>query len=108
MQEITVTQRAANHIKKCITERGKGLGVKVGVKKNGCSGFAYKLEYVDIVGAEKAFNTNGVTIFVDPLDLFVLNGLTMDYERVGLQEGFSFTNPNETARCGCGESFSVE
>lgn len=105
---ITASKAAADHIKRCITERGKGVGVRVGVKKNGCSGLAYKLEYVDIVGTEQAFHTNGVTIFVDPFDLFMLDGLTVDFQRVGLQEGFTFTNPNETARCGCGESFSVD
>ena len=107
---ITVTETAKQKIKKLLEKRGKGVGIRLGVKTTGCSGLAYTLEYVDKYEAEV-----GVTNFAQP-DFVVLsdeksmayiNGMTVDWVREGLNEGFKFINPNERDRCGCGESFRV-
>jgi iron-sulfur cluster assembly protein len=105
---VSLTPAAAKHVTKYLTKRGKGVGVRLGVKTTGCSGLAYKLEYVDEVLAEDAlFETEGVKLMVDPKSLAYLDGTTLDYVREGLNEGFKFNNPNERDRCGCGESFRV-
>jgi iron-sulfur cluster assembly protein len=107
---ITVTERAANKIKKHLSSRGKGLGILVGVNTTGCSGLAYKLEYVDSLpdsGEFMTFNSNEIMIVVSQKDLPYIDGLKMEWKREGLNEGFDFINPNEKARCGCGESFTV-
>lgn len=106
--EITLTQQAADHINRYIEKRGKGLGLRLGVRTTGCSGMAYKLEYVDEPAAEDSvFEQFGVKVFVDPKSLPYLSGVQLDYTREGLNEGFRFSNPNEKATCGCGESFTV-
>ena len=105
---ITLTDRAAQHVQKCLRQRGKGLGVRLGVKNSGCSGLAYRIEYADETAAEDVvFETAGVKVLVDPKSLPYLNGTELDFVREGLQEGFKFRNPNEKSRCGCGESFHV-
>jgi iron-sulfur cluster assembly protein len=105
---ITLTESAAARVNKFIANRGKGLGLRLGVKTNGCSGMAYVMEFVDDLQAEDTvFESLGVKVIVDPKALVYLDGTEVDYAREGLNEGFKFTNPNETARCGCGESFSV-
>jgi iron-sulfur cluster assembly protein len=105
---ITVTKIAAEKIKNSIKSRGKGYGIKVGVKTTGCSGLAYILEFVDNpLNEDLSFVSEGVHIFVDPKSLPYVNGLTMDWTKKGLNEGFDFINPNERDRCGCGESFRV-
>lgn len=105
---INVTDIAATKIKENLIRRGHGLGIQVGVRTTGCSGLAYTLEYVDTPPAHCAlYESQGVQIWVDPRSLVYLNGLTMDWQKKGLNEGFEFVNPNESARCGCGESFSV-
>lgn len=105
---ITLTERAANHVTKFLTKRGKGLGLRLGVRTTGCSGMAYKLEFVDVVNEEdQLFESQGVKLFVDPKSVPYLEGLELDFAREGLNEGFKFNNPNEKARCGCGESFTV-
>lgn len=105
---ITLTESAAARVNKFIANRGKGLGLRLGVKTNGCSGMAYVMEFVDELQAEDTvFESQGVKVFVDPKALVYLDGTEVDYAREGLNEGFKFTNPNEKARCGCGESFSV-
>lgn len=106
--EITLTQQAADHINRYLEKRGKGLGLRLGVRTTGCSGMAYKLEYVDQPGTEDSvFEQFGVKVFVDPKSLPYLSGVQLDYTREGLNEGFRFSNPNEKATCGCGESFTV-
>ena len=105
---ITLTERAADHISKFLTKRGKGIGLRIGVRTTGCSGMAYKLEFVDVVAVEvNVFDAHGVKLFVDPKSMPYLEGIELDFAREGLNEGFKFNNPNEKARCGCGESFTV-
>ena len=108
---ISVTDIAAEKIRAAIQRRGHGLGIKVGVKTTGCSGLAYTLEYVDQEqGAQictRHFDTNGVRVYVNPEHLVYLDGMIIDYQKKGLNEGFEFINSNERDRCGCGESFRV-
>ena len=105
---ITLTESAAARVNKFIANRGKGFGLRLGVKTNGCSGMAYVMEFVDDLQAEDTvFESLGVKVIVDPKALVYLDGTEVDYAREGLNEGFKFTNPNEKARCGCGESFTV-
>ena len=105
---ITLTERAATHIRNFLTKRGKGEGVRLGVKTSGCSGMAYALEFVDTPEeADQVFESFGVKVFVDSKSLLYLDGTELDYVREGLQEGFKFDNPNAQNTCGCGESFHV-
>lgn len=105
---ISLSERAAEHVRQSLTGRGKGEGVRLGVRTAGCSGLAYVMEFVDEVQAEDVrFDSHGVSIFVDPKSLVYLDGLQMDYVTEGLNEGFKFSNPNQTGECGCGESFTV-
>jgi iron-sulfur cluster assembly protein len=105
---IQLTELAAKKVLKHIEKRGQGIGIMIGVRTTGCSGLAYKLEYVDQTDNDVIkYESHGVNVFVSPKDTPYINGLTMDYKRQGLNEGFEFINPNETARCGCGESFRV-
>lgn len=105
---VTLTEIAARRVQDAITKRGRGLGIKIGVKTTGCSGLAYVLEYIDQDNPElQVYESNGVNIYVDPRSLPYINGMTMDYQKKGLNEGFEFINANEKDRCGCGESFRV-
>ena len=105
---VTLSPAAAKHVTKYLTKRGKGIGVRLGVKTTGCSGLAYKLEYVDEVPPEDVlFVTQGIKLMVDPKSLAYLDGTELDFVREGLNEGFKFNNPNERDKCGCGESFRV-
>ena len=105
---VTLTQRAADHIGRYLAKRGRGVGLRLGVRTTGCSGMAYKLEYVDEAAADdQVFEHFGVKVFVDPKSMPYLSGTELDYAREGLNEGFKFSNPNEKATCGCGESFTV-
>jgi iron-sulfur cluster assembly protein len=105
---VTLTQQAANHIDRYLQRRGKGVGLRLGVRTTGCSGMAYKLEYVDAPDpADQVFESHGVKVFVDAKSLSYIDGTELDYAREGLNEGFKFRNPNEKATCGCGESFTV-
>lgn len=105
---INMTERAAKHVQDFLHNRGKGEGIKVGVKTSGCSGLAYVLEFVDQVDPhDQIFSHHGVNVFVDPKSLVYLNGMEMDYVKNGLNEGFEFSNPNQKGECGCGESFTV-
>ena len=106
---ITLTDRAAEKIKKSLTKRGRGIGIRIGVRTTGCSGLAYVLEYVDYYNPidDATIIDNDVTIVVSPKHEPYLRNMTVDYVRNGLNEGFEFTNPNERDRCGCGESFRV-
>ena len=105
---ITLTERAAAKVNEHLQKRGKGLGIRVGVKTTGCSGLAYKLEFVDIPEPEDhSFVTHSTHVFVDPKSLPYLEGMEIDWVKNGLNEGFDFKNPNVKDQCGCGESFRV-
>jgi iron-sulfur cluster assembly protein len=105
---VTLTDRAAQHVQRYIAKRGKGVGLRLGVKTTGCSGLAYKLEFADeITPGDHTFESNGVRVLIDPKSLAYLDGTELDFVREGLNEGFKFNNPNEKDRCGCGESFNV-
>ncbi len=103
---ITLTETAAKHVGKQLAARGKGVGLRLGVKTSGCSGLAYKLEFADEARPEDVtFDSHGVTVLVDPKSLPYLDGTVLDFRREGINEGFKFENPNVKAECGCGESF---
>ena len=105
---ITLTENAAKHVRDFIAKRGKGVGLRIGVRTSGCSGMAYKLEFADEVASDDLqFVSHGVTLLVDPKSLTYIDGMELDYTREGLNEGFKFNNPNVKNQCGCGESFGV-
>ncbi|CAG2153643.1 Iron-binding protein IscA [compost metagenome] len=105
---ITMTEKAAKHVARYLERRGKGVGLRVGVKTTGCSGLAYKLEYVDeVLPEDQVFETQGLKVIVDPKSLPYIDGTELDFAREGLNEGFRFNNPNVKDECGCGESFRV-
>ena len=105
---IHLTESAAAHVANFIAGRGKGEGIRLGIKTSGCSGLAYVLEFVDEVDShDQVFESHGVKVFIDPKSLVYLDGLEMDYVKNGLNEGFEFNNPNQKGECGCGESFTV-
>ena len=105
---ISITERAAEHVTNFIAKRGKGIGLRLGVRTTGCSGMAYKLEFADAEQeGDLSFESNGVRVFVDPKSLPYLDGTELDFVREGLNEGFKFNNPNVKNTCGCGESFNV-
>jgi iron-sulfur cluster assembly protein len=105
---ITLTDTAADRVQAFLKNRGKGLGVRLGVKTTGCSGMAYVVEFADEIQPEDTvFEDHGVKVIVDAKSLVYLDGTQLDYRKEGLNEGFQFDNPNEKDRCGCGESFTV-
>jgi len=105
---ISLTQAAAERVKNFLADRGKGLGLRLGVRKTGCSGFAYVVNYADDTAAsDLVFEDRGVKVFVDPESLPLINGTTVDFVKQGLNEAFRFHNPNIKGEFGCGESFSV-
>jgi iron-sulfur cluster assembly protein len=105
---ITLTEKAAEHVKGFLANRGKGEGLRLGVKTSGCSGMAYVLEFADSIEDEdQVFESNGVKVIIDPKSLIYLDGTELDYTKEGLNEGFKFNNPNVKDSCGCGESFTV-
>ncbi len=105
---VTLTERAAMQIAKQLGRRGKGLGLRLGVKKSGCSGYAYHVDYADELNPEDhVFEQHGVKVVVRDQDLSFLDGIEVDYAREGINEAFRFHNPNVKASCGCGESFAV-
>ena len=105
---VTLTENAAQHVLKYMAKRGKGIGLRLGVRTSGCSGVAYKLEFVDAVESDDiTFESNCVKILVDTKSLPYIDGTELDYAREGLNEGFKFNNPNVKDACGCGESFNV-
>lgn len=104
---ITLTEKAAEKVSSYLTKRG-GCGIRIGVKTTGCSGLAYVLEYVDVVNPEDHVVDCGLcTVYIDGKSMPYLTGLTVDWVKEGLNQGFKFNNPNERNRCGCGESFNV-
>lgn len=105
---VTLSERAAQHVSGFIAKRGKGVGIRLGVRTTGCSGMAYKLEFVDEAQDEDVvFESHGLKIVVDPKSLPYIDGTELDFVREGLNEGFKFNNPNVKDECGCGESFNV-
>jgi iron-sulfur cluster assembly protein len=105
---VTLTESAAAHVRKSIAKRGKGIGLRLGVRTSGCSGMSYTLEFADYTQPEEQqFENHGVLLLVDTKSLVILDGTELDFVREGLNEGFKFHNPNVKAECGCGESFNV-
>jgi iron-sulfur cluster assembly protein len=105
---ISLTAAAADRIQKYIATRGRGVGLKLGVRKTGCSGFAYVVNYADEVAPQDlVFEDRGVRVYVDPESLPLIDGTTVDFVKQGLNEAFRFQNPNTKGECGCGESFAV-
>ena len=108
MMGVTLTESAARHVSRYIEKRGKGIGLRLGVRTTGCSGMAYKLEFADAANPDDLeFESHGVKVVVDPKSLPYIDGTELDFVREGLNEGFKFHNPREKDRCGCGESFRV-
>jgi iron-sulfur cluster assembly protein len=106
---ITLTQSAAERVKGFLASRGTGVGLRLGIKKTGCSGFAYVVNYADEVSQDDVvFDAAGVKVVVDRQSLQFIDGTQVDFVRDGLNEAFSFRNPNSTGECGCGESFSIQ
>ena len=105
---VSLTQPAADRVKSYLDARGKGVGLRVGIKKTGCSGYAYVVNYADEVGdSDVVFEHHGVKVVVDKQSLELIDGTEVDFVKQGLNEAFRFRNPNVTGECGCGESFSV-
>ncbi|HEY9379919.1 MAG TPA: iron-sulfur cluster assembly protein IscA [Burkholderiales bacterium] len=105
---ITLTDKAATHVQNFLAKRGKGVGLRLGVRTSGCSGMAYMLEFVDDLNPDDhTFESHGVKVIVDPKSLPYVDGTELDFAREGLNEGFKFNNPNVKDACGCGESFNV-
>ncbi|MGF1680551.1 iron-sulfur cluster assembly protein IscA [Photobacterium makurazakiensis] len=105
---ISITEAAASRVAAFLENRGKGLGLRLGVRTSGCSGMAYIIEFVDQLDeGDQVFEENGVKIIIDAKSLVYLEGTELDFAKEGLNEGFKFNNPNVSSECGCGESFNV-
>ena len=105
---VTLSENAAKHVSSYLTKRGKGIGLRLGVRTSGCSGVAYRIEFADMLESDDVqFESHGVKVLVDSKSLPYLDGTELDYAREGLKEGFKFKNPNVKDACGCGESFNV-
>ncbi len=105
---ISLTEVAADRVRAFLDNRGKGIGLRIGIKTTGCSGMAYVLEFVDeLEEGDEVFESRGVKVIVDPKSLIYLDGTEVDFGKEGLNEGFKFSNPNAKDECGCGESFTV-
>ncbi len=105
---INMTESAAARVQKFMVNRGKGVGLRLGVKTSGCSGMAYTLEFADAINPDDVtFDVRGIKVLIDPKSLVYLDGTELDYTKEGLNEGFRFNNPNVKDTCGCGESFTV-
>ena len=105
---ITMTPAAADRVRSFLVNRGKGVGLRLGLRTSGCSGMAYVLEFVDsLIDDEEVFDIDDVKIIIDAKSLIYLQGIELDFVKEGLNEGFQFNNPNAKGECGCGESFTV-
>ena len=105
---IAMTETAANRVRTFLDQRGKGIGLRLGVRTTGCSGMAYVMEFADeLEEGDTVFEDKGIKLIINPRSLVYLDGTELDYTKEGLNEGFKFNNPNEKSRCGCGESFGV-
>ena len=106
--KISLTESAADRVRTFLATRGHGFGLRLGVRRTGCSGFAYVVNYADAVHPDDVvFEDRGVKVFVDPASLPLLDGTIVDFVKQGLNEAFRFRNPNVKGECGCGESFNV-
>ena len=106
---ITITTAGAERVTKFLETRGKGIGIRVQIRTTGCSGYAYQLEFVDVVNeGDTVFDSNTIKIVVDKKSLRMIDGTQLDYKIEGLNQGFEFKNPMEDAQCGCGESFTLK
>lgn len=105
---ISLTDSAADRVRSHLAQRGRGLGLRLGVKGTGCSGFSYVIDYADDARPDdRVFEDHGVKVFVDEQSLAFIDGTRIDFVRQGLNEAFRFNNPNVKGECGCGESFTV-
>jgi iron-sulfur cluster assembly protein len=105
---VSLTESAARQIKKQLEKRGKGLGLRLGVKQSGCSGYTYTIDYADALNeGDEVFENFDVKVIIATTDLELVNGIELDYRKEGINEAFKFNNPNVKGTCGCGESFSV-
>ncbi len=105
---ISLTQSAAERVRNYLERRGHGIGLRLGVRKTGCSGFAYVIDYADeVADQDLVFDQHGVKLVVDPDSLALIDGTEVDFVKEGINEAFKFRNPNVKGECGCGESFSV-
>ena len=105
---ISLTQTAASRVRSFLEKRGRGVGLRIGVRKSGCSGYAYTIDYADAIDADDVvFDRDGVKVIVDPESLGLIDGTEVDFVKDGLNEAFKFRNPNVKGECGCGESFTV-
>ncbi|OCG20418.1 MULTISPECIES: iron-sulfur cluster assembly protein IscA [unclassified Gilliamella] len=105
---ITLTNSAADRVQTFLANRGKGVGLRLGVKTSGCSGMAYVLEFADVINDDdRVFEDKQVKVIVDKKSLVYIDGTELDFVKEGLNEGFKFNNPNAQHECGCGESFNV-
>jgi iron-sulfur cluster assembly protein len=105
---ISLTQSAATRVRSFLAKRGRGVGLRIGVRKSGCSGYAYTIDYADAIdAADVVFDRDGVKVIVDPESLGLIDGTEVDFVKDGLNEAFKFRNPNVKGECGCGESFTV-
>ena len=105
---ISLTQSAATRVRSFLEKRGRGVGLRIGVRKSGCSGYAYTIDYADAIDADDVvFDRDGVKVIVDPKSLDLIDGTEVDFVKDGLNEAFKFRNPNVKGECGCGESFTV-
>jgi iron-sulfur cluster assembly protein len=105
---VSLTQTAAERVKSFLHRRGHGVGLRIGVKRTGCSGYAYLIDYADAIGTDDVvFEDNGVNVIVDAKSLGLIDGTEVDFVQEGINQAFKFRNPNVKGECGCGESFSV-
>jgi iron-sulfur cluster assembly protein len=105
---ISLTSSAATRVKSFLEKRGRGVGLRIGVRKSGCSGYAYTIDYADAIDADDVvFDRDGVKVIIDPKSLRLIDGTEVDFVKDGLNEAFKFRNPNVKGECGCGESFTV-
>ncbi|EKL3977071.1 MULTISPECIES: iron-sulfur cluster assembly protein IscA [Morganella] len=105
---VSLTESAANRVTSFLANRGKGVGLRLGVRTSGCSGMAYVLEFADVINEDDiVFEDHGVKVIIDGKSIVYLDGTEVDFVKEGLNEGFKFNNPNVNSECGCGESFHV-
>jgi iron-sulfur cluster assembly protein len=105
---VSLTQSAATRVRSFLAKRGHGVGLRIGVRRTGCSGYAYMIDYADSVGADDVvFDEGGIKVIVDQKSLGLIDGTEVDFVKDGLNEAFKFRNPNVKGECGCGESFSI-
>jgi len=105
---ISLTNSAATRVKSFLEKRGSGVGLRIGVRKSGCSGYAYTIDYADAIATDDVvFDRDGVKVIIDPTSLSLIDGTEVDFVKDGLNEAFKFRNPNVKGECGCGESFTV-